>query len=89
MDGQEGKWFPLSGVKSGKVLLAADVKDKLGPESPAETVEEAQTEDDPMEEAPVEESPVEEAAAEGAPVDNAANEEPMQEEPAPTGAAAE
>jgi len=30
MDGQEGKWFPLSGVKSGKVLLAADFKDKLG-----------------------------------------------------------
>merc|ERR1719320_1552914 len=30
MDGSEGKWFPLSGVKSGKVLLSADFLDNLG-----------------------------------------------------------
>merc|ERR1711881_49413 len=30
MDGSEGNWFPLSGVKSGKVLLSADFLDDLG-----------------------------------------------------------
>merc|ERR1712083_947642 len=30
MDGSEGKWFPLTGVKSGKVLLTADFLDDLG-----------------------------------------------------------
>jgi len=30
MDGQEGKWFPLTGVKSGKILLSADFLDNLG-----------------------------------------------------------
>ena len=30
MDGQEGRWFPLSGVKKGQILLAADFEDKLG-----------------------------------------------------------
>merc|ERR1712083_875797 len=30
MDGSEGKWFPLTGVKSGKVLLSADFLDDLG-----------------------------------------------------------
>merc|ERR1719309_1411919 len=30
MDGQEGRWFPLSGVKSGQILLAADFDDNLG-----------------------------------------------------------
>merc|ERR1711874_655699 len=29
-DVTEGKWFPLSGVKSGKVLLSADFLDDLG-----------------------------------------------------------
>jgi hypothetical protein len=30
MDGEEGRWFPLTGVKSGKVLLSADFLDDLG-----------------------------------------------------------
>ena len=30
LDGGEGRWFPLDGVKSGKVLLAADFLDDLG-----------------------------------------------------------
>ena len=30
LDGAEGKWFPLAGVKSGKVLLSADFLDDLG-----------------------------------------------------------
>ena len=30
LDGTEGKWFPLSGVKSGKFLLSADFLDDLG-----------------------------------------------------------
>merc|ERR1719394_2293503 len=30
MDGQEGRWFPLAGVKKGQILLAADFEDKLG-----------------------------------------------------------
>ena len=30
IEGQEGKWFPLSGVKSGQVLLSADLLDALG-----------------------------------------------------------
>merc|ERR1712106_1045130 len=30
MDGKEGQWFPLKGVKSGKVLLSADFLDDLG-----------------------------------------------------------
>ena len=30
LDGQTGKWFPLSGVASGKVLLSADFIDDLG-----------------------------------------------------------
>eukprot|EP00092_Neocalanus_flemingeri_P025254 GFUD01027386.1.p1 GENE.GFUD01027386.1~~GFUD01027386.1.p1 ORF type:complete len:4003 (+),score=946.67 GFUD01027386.1:1015-12009(+) len=30
MDGQEGKWFPLTGVKSGQLLLSADFVDDLG-----------------------------------------------------------
>ena len=30
MDDQEGRWFPLSGVKKGQILLAADFEDKLG-----------------------------------------------------------
>merc|ERR1711874_5126 len=30
MDGDEGRWFPLSGVKSGQVLLSADFLDDLG-----------------------------------------------------------
>merc|ERR1712173_227319 len=30
LDGSEGKWFPLSGVKTGQILLAADFLDDLG-----------------------------------------------------------
>merc|ERR1711915_576077 len=30
LDGQEGRWFPLAGVKSGQVLLSAEFIDKLG-----------------------------------------------------------
>ena len=30
MDGQEGRWFPLSGVKNGQILLAADFEDQAG-----------------------------------------------------------
>ena len=30
IEGQEGKWFPLSGVKSGQVLPSADLLDALG-----------------------------------------------------------
>merc|ERR1712168_1274804 len=87
--------------KGKKAELIARIKDFRATtvEAPAETVEEAQPEDEPMEEAPVEESPVEEAVAEEAtveeavaeeaPIEKAANEEPMEEEPAPTEAAAE
>ena len=30
LNGKEGKWFPLSGVKTGKVPLSTDFIDKLG-----------------------------------------------------------
>merc|ERR1719209_1762766 len=30
MDGKDGKWFPLTGVKKGQILLAADFEDELG-----------------------------------------------------------
>ena len=30
MNGYEGKWFPLKGVKSGQLLLSAEFRDSLG-----------------------------------------------------------
>ena len=30
MDGQDGQWFPLTGVKKGQILLAADFEEDLG-----------------------------------------------------------
>ena len=33
MDGQEGRWLPLAGVKYGQILLMSDFVDKLGKDS--------------------------------------------------------